>query len=198
MDWAHYLSFNLAILAALISPGPAFIVMLRSSVSGGRSAALRTGLGLSTAAVLWTALALGGLTALFSAVPAAYLMTKVAGAGYLLWLAFSIWRRAGTPPGAAPPRGLQGYFLGLAANFSNPKAVLFIAATFATILPAQMAGTDRALLLLNHFILEVTFYTLLALAFDAGPFRRAYLGAKRLLDRMTALMLGALALRLAT
>ena len=196
MEWSHYLAFNLAILVTLISPGPAFLVMMRSSLRDGRSGALRTGLGLAISAVIWTALALGGLTALFAAVPTAYVTIKLVGAGYLVWLAISIWRHAGDAPDITVRRGLSGFALGLTANLSNPKLVLFIAAIFATILPAQILAADRVLLLLNHFVLEVIFYGLLAGAFCSAPFQRAYAPAKRVLDRMTSLILGALAVRL--
>nr|WP_252731431.1 LysE family transporter [Lentibacter algarum] len=193
---AHLIAFNLAILAALASPGPAFLLMLRSAMSDGYSGAWRTGLGLATAATLWTILALLGLTAFFAAVPVAYVTVKVAGALYLFWLAISTWRNAGAPPAVAGGT-LQGFSLGIIGNLSNPKAVVFISAIFATIMPQDLSRDAQLVIVANHFLLEVAFYSLLAFGLSNPRITRTYQSAKHALDRISAVLLGAVAARVA-
>jgi threonine/homoserine/homoserine lactone efflux protein len=198
-DWPEVtLAFNLAIIGALASPGPAFIVMIRASVAGGRRQAMATGFGLATMAVLWSLTAMAGINILFQAVPAAYLTIKIAGAAYLIWLALSLWRHADRPIGVAPPRGPKGFALGFLTNLANPKAVVFIAAIFATILPQEIPHAMQAQILFNHFALEIIWYTAMALMLTTAPARAAYLKAKARLDRVAAVVLGALAVRVAT
>ncbi|WP_263761458.1 LysE family translocator [Lentibacter sp. XHP0401] len=196
MEPGHLIAFNLAILAALASPGPAFLLMLRSAMSEGRQGALRTGLGLATAATLWTILALTGLTAFFAAAPAAYFAIKTTGALYLVWLAITTWRKAGAPPAMAKG-ALRGFSLGILGNLSNPKAVLFIAAIFATIMPQDLDLNAKLIVVGNHFLLEIAFYSLLAYGLGSRRIINAYQRAKRVLDRTAAVLLGALAARVA-
>ncbi len=61
MEPAHLIAFNLTLLAALASPGPAMLVAIRATLLGGRSHGIATGLGLGTMAALWTGTALLGL-----------------------------------------------------------------------------------------------------------------------------------------
>lgn len=198
MDATTVLLFNIAILGALVSPGPAFIVMIRSSFAGGRRAGLLTGLGLSVAAVCWSVMAMLGLQVVFLAVPAAYLALKLLGAGYLIWLAVSLWRGADQPVDSAPTGLGHGFRLGLIANLSNPKLVFFIAAIFTTVVPAGLSPGDKALLLANHLVLELLWYGFAAVVLTTAPMRRAYINAKSRFDRCAAVVLGALALRIAT
>lgn len=198
MDITTVLLFNLAFLGALASPGPAFIVMIRSSFAGGRRAGLLTGLGLSLAAVIWSLLALLGLQVVFLAVPSAYIALKLLGAGYLIWLAISLWRHADQPVETVTGGNGRGVRLGLITNFANPKLVFFIAAIFSTVVPADLPVAIKAQLLVNHLALELIWYSFAAVVLTTGPMRRAYIEIKAQFDRCAAVVLGALALRIAT
>ena len=198
MDVATVLLFNLAILGALASPGPAFIVMIRSAFAGGRRAALPTGLGLSIAAVCWSILAVLGLQVVFLAVPAAYVALKILGAGYLLWLAVSLWRHADRPVETVPPGFGRGFRLGLITNMANPKLVFFVAAIFSTVVPAGLPVTAKVQLIANHFTIELLWYGFAAFVLTTAPMRRAYIAMKTRFDKGAALVLGALALRIVT
>ena len=198
MEPAHILAFNIAILGALASPGPAFIALMRSSFADGRRAGLGCGAGLALAALFWTLMALAGLSAIFALVPWAYLALKFLGAAYLIWLAVSLWRGASRAPGVESTGGLTGFRLGLVTNLANPKAVFFIAAIFTTVFPAMPSGADAALIVANHLALELAWYSLAALVLTTAPARAAYLRLKARIDRIAALVLGAMALRVAT
>ncbi len=196
METGQIIAFNIAILGALASPGPAFIAMIRSSFIGGRRAGLLTGLGLGVAAVMWSALALLGLNMIFAAVPSAYIILKVIGALYLLWLAVALWRNARQPIDAVVPGLSKGFLLGLVTNMANPKLVFFIAAIFSTLLPTDLSSTAKVQLLANHFVLEMIWYAMAAFVLTTAPIRAGYIRAKAGFDRCAALILGALAARI--
>ncbi len=197
MDAATLLLFNAAILGALASPGPAFIAMIRSSFVGGRRAGMMTGLGLSLAAIAWSAVAMLGLSAILAAVPAAYLTMKLLGAAYLIWLAIGLWRGADRPVDTALPGIAQGFRLGLITNLANPKLVFFIGSIFSTILPADMDLSLQALILANHLLLELAWYAMAALVLTTAPMRAGYIRLKSKFDRGAAVLLGVLAARIA-
>lgn len=92
---------------------------------------------------------------------------------------------------------MQGFTLGLATNMSNPKAVIFIAAIFATVFPAELSLGAKLIIVANHFTLETVFYVIATLMLTTGPVRAAYMRAKTYLDRIAAVALGFLAARMA-
>lgn len=196
----------LAIVGALslgvISPGPSFILVARVAVARSRAAALASALGMGVGGVLFALAALAGLKAVFALVPSAYLVLKVAGGAYLLWLATRLWRGAREPlpagdAQALAPSALRREFgVGLATQVSNPKTALVYASVFAALMPAQPSAALWWLLPLAVFVVEAGWYALVALALSAAAPRAGYLRHKALLDRVAALALGALGARL--
>ncbi|WP_298835484.1 LysE family translocator [uncultured Roseobacter sp.] len=190
------IAFNLVLAAAIASPGAALLYFIRTTVSAGRAAGIATGAGLGVAAASWTLAALLGLESIFRLFPWTYTILKTAGAVYLLWIALQTWRRARDPlADSATPRG-RAFVSGLLVNAGNPKSMLFAAAVILVVFPQGLATGDIAVIVINHMVLEILFYTLFAVLLSSGPARRGYLSAKPLLDRIAATVLGALGLRL--
>lgn len=196
MTFETVLAFNIALLAALIVPGPAMLFALRTALVEGRGAGLLTGAGLGLMAAIWTALALLGLNGLFAVVPWAYLALKTAGAAYLLWVAYGTWRAARRPLPASQRSAKRAFLDGVLINLANPKSVLFAAAVLVVIFPQTLSLTEKALIVLNHFVVELVAYGLFAIALSTGPVSARYLRLKPVLDRVAATILGALGLRL--
>lgn len=196
MEWGQLAAFNLALLAAIAAPGPALLVAMRTTLAEGRWSGVCVGLGLATMAALWTLAALLGLDALFALFPWAYLGLKTLGALYLIWIAVSLWRSAGSAIEASPARRGSAFWRGLLINISNPKSVLFAAAVLVVIFPPDLPLGWSLAIALNHFLVEVLFYAALAMLLSRPAVARAYLGAQSWLDRASAIVLGALGLRL--
>lgn len=193
---ADFLVFNAVLIVSILSPGAAFLMAVRATVSNGRRAGIATGIGLGTMASLWTLAALLGMDAVFAVFPWAFATLKIGGAGYLIYLAITTWRRAAKPlTESAKPQG-RAFVDGLLVNLGNPKTVLFAAAVLVVVFPPNLSATEIALVTLNHLILEVLFYTACALILSAPAARRRYLHTKPLLDRIAALLLGGLGLKL--
>jgi threonine/homoserine/homoserine lactone efflux protein len=194
---AQLLAFNLTLLAAMASPGPAFLLVLRNSVARGRRAGILTGLGLGLVAAMWTGAALLGLAAIFEVVPWLYMAMKAGGAAYLLYLAWGMWHRARTPlePGSLAP-ARRSFREGLIVNLTNPKSVLFAGAVIVVIFPAGLSLGDSLLIVANHLLVEITVYSGMALGLAAAPARAGYLRLKVWMDRIAAGVLSMLGLRL--
>ena len=193
---ADLIAFNVVLAAAIAAPGAALLYFIKTTVASGRAAGIATGIGLGTAAALWTLAALMGLEAVFTLFPWTYTALKIGGALYLIWIAVQTWRHAKEPLGDAPaPRG-KAILSGLALNFGNPKSMLFAAAVIVVVFPQGLAPLDIAIIVMNHWLLELAFYSLFAVLLSTTPARRGYLRLKPLLDRVAATLLGALGLRL--
>jgi len=199
MELCHIIAFNLTLLASMASPGPALLLALKTTLTSGRMAGIITGLGLGTMAALWTGLALLGLEGVFQLFPWAYALLKTGGALYLLYIAYGMWKDASKPlpPSSADaPKLRRAFFTGFAVNMGNPKSVIFASAVLLVIFPQDMSLAAKASIALNHLLIEWTVYTLFAIALSTSAARAGYLRLKPMFDRVAALILGALALRL--
>ena len=189
-------AFNVALLAAVLSPGPALLVALKTTLGAGRSAGIAVGAGLALVASTWTLMALVGLDVVFRVFPWAYGAAKALGALYLLYIAVRMWRHARTPI-EADTRPIKHAFLqGVLINVLNPKSVLFAAAVLIVVFPADMGIAENAIVVVNHLVVELCFYTAIAVAMSRPAVSRRYLNAKQTLDRLSAIVLGALGLKL--
>nr|WP_299164915.1 LysE family transporter [uncultured Tateyamaria sp.] len=196
MTASELLAFNTVLLAALASPGAAMLFITRMTVASGRIAGIATGLGLGTAAAMWTLAALLGLEAVFAVFPWTYTALKLGGAAYLIWIALQTWRSARDPLGDAPTARGRAFLSGLLVNAGNPKSMLFAAAIIVVVFPQGLAAADIAVIVFNHWLLELVFYTGLSVLLSSTPARRGYISLKPLLDRIAATLLGALGVRL--
>jgi threonine/homoserine/homoserine lactone efflux protein len=202
----HTLASVLAILAVLaigvVSPGPSFLFVARTAVANSRRAAVAAAIGMALGATAMCVAALLGLHALFTRVPELYLLLKGVGGAYLLYLALRIWRSAAAPlpvsaPAAGAPAGLRRPFLlALGTMLSNPKAAVQYGVIFAAMLPAAPPPSLLVALPPAVFVLEATWYTVVALGLSAPRPRGLYLRAKPVLDRCVGVVLATLGLRL--
>jgi threonine/homoserine/homoserine lactone efflux protein len=198
MTASNLIAFNLVLFAAILSPGPAFLVAVRTTLTKGRRAGISIGIGLGLMAATWTLTALLGFDAVFSAFPWVYITAKALGAFYLLYIALKMWRgaRNSIETQAMPAR--QAFVQGLTINLLNPKSVLFAAAVLVVVFPLDMSTTQNALVVANHLLVEIIFYTALAYSMSSPAVSAKYLSTKVLLDRTASLILGGLSVRLLT
>ena len=196
MELSHILVFNMALFAALISPGPALLVSVQTSLMSGRAAGVGTGAGLALMASIWTLCALMGLEIVFTIFPWAYVTVKVLGALYLLYVAISMWRGARKPLPKDVTPAKRAFRHGVMINFLNPKSILFAAAVLVVIFPKNMGWAENAFVVFNHFAVEMIFYSVVAMGMSRRVVRDRYLSAKTTIDRVSSVVLGALGLRL--
>ncbi|MEM7214663.1 MAG: LysE family translocator [Pseudomonadota bacterium] len=153
MTFELVLAFNIASIAAWLSPGPAMLVAIHTSLAKGRSAGILIGIGLAFMASMWVMAALLGLQAVFEWFPWAYVAVKLLGAAYLFYIAWNSWKNAKKPIASASGAKSRPLMDGVVLNLSNPKSVLFAAAVLVVIFPPDLAGTEKAFIVANLFLL---------------------------------------------
>ncbi|AIC25404.1 LysE family amino acid efflux protein [Rhizobium etli bv. mimosae str. IE4771] len=151
--------------------------------------------------VVFAVLALAGLTALLSQFEWLYILLKVAGGAYLVYIAVNIWKGAGRPlevsdavHGHRAP--MRSFATALLTQLSNPKTIIVYASLFAALLPRTVPLDLILALPLGVFAVEAGWYSILALAFSARHPRRLYFHAKGRIDRAAGAVMGGLGLRL--
>ncbi|SCF12391.1 Threonine/homoserine/homoserine lactone efflux protein [Micromonospora coriariae] len=199
------LGIALVALGLVLTPGPNMVYLVSRSVAQGRRAGMVSLLGVAAGFGVYLAAAVAGLAAVFVLVPALYAVVKLAGAGYLLWLAWRTLRPGGhspfTPAPLPPDRARRLFTMGLVTNLLNPKiAILYVSLLPQFVDPARGHVAAQSLLLgLTQIAVALSVNALIVLSAGAlaGFFARrpAWL---RVQQWVTGTALAALAVRIAT
>lgn len=126
--------FALAALLLVLTPGPNMVYCVSRSLTQGPRAGLLSLAGVLAGFGVHLLAASLGLTALLAAVPMAFDAIRIAGAAYLLWLAWQAVKPGGTAPFEArdlshdTPRKL--FLMGFMTNLLNPKVAMFYLSFF--------------------------------------------------------------------
>lgn len=131
----EFLVFALASLIMVLSPGPNMIYLISRSLSQGRQAGIISLFGVICGFLFHILMVSFGLTAIFFAVPYAFMIVKFLGVGYLLYLAYNTIRSGGTKIFDADrslkkDKPLKLFNIGLLTNVLNPKMALFYLSFF--------------------------------------------------------------------
>ncbi|MCL3883555.1 LysE family transporter [Marivita sp. GX14005] len=188
-------------LLAAMSPGPSFVVSVRTAVSEGFGTAAALALGFGLGAVLWAAAAMAGLALLFELLPQLFLAFKIIGGAFLIFIAVMMWKHASTPlpdlSSRAPRSPASAVRLGFMTFLANPKAAVFFGAVFVGLVPMDIDAGTRALLLAIIFFNETLWYICVARIFSLPASRRAYARLKAAIDRAFGSILALFGLRIA-
>ena len=144
-------------------------------------------------------MAAAGVSALLIAYPAAYDVIRYAGAAYLAWLGIQTWRSANDSLGhGKAAMTVQGAIRrGFLTNILNPKTALFIFAFIPQFTDPSLGPVWQQILALGGLFIAQGFLFVLALAYAAGALSNALRSHARAFARLSSLMFGGLALRLA-
>jgi threonine/homoserine/homoserine lactone efflux protein len=118
-------------LGMVITPGPNMMYLVSRSIAQGRIAGLVSLTGVVCGFMVYVVATSVGLSALFAAVPALFHAIKLAGAAYLLWLAWGfLWggRSAFAARELEPHRNRSLFATGLTTCLLNPKIALMYGA----------------------------------------------------------------------
>ncbi len=201
MTLAAFLAVAGLLTMGAVSPGPAVLMSARTGVSEGLRTGFFLSLGIGAGAVIWAVLALSGLALIFEVAPTLLWAFKIAGGLYLVWMAYGMWRHAAEPlPDVtdAPPRSAASAFrLGLFTQLSNPKPAVLLSAIFVGTIPPGTPIWVLVALLSYLFTVETGWNTVVARIFSLDTTRRAYTGAKPLIDRAFGGILAILGVKIA-
>ncbi|MEV4095737.1 LysE family translocator [Streptosporangium saharense] len=198
-------TFVLAVVLISASPGPAMALILRRAALRGFSGAVPTILGLEAGLYVWALLAATGITALVAASEMAFLVLRMVGAGFLLYLGFKAWRTAWrdvvieeTEEPASSPSWWKAFGEGAVVMLANPKIAAFMIAFYPQFVPADRPlFATTALLATIQVTIEIILYLALAAVVGrAGAwFRRPAI--RRRLEAVSGTVLITLGLRMA-
>ena len=201
----EFWSFVAVATVIVIMPGADMALVARNTLTGGRSAGLRTATGTLLGLGVHAGAALIGLSVVIAASSTAFNAVRLVGAIYLLWLGLqTLWRARNRPgvvhyepktkswPGHAPL--LQGTL----TNVLNPKLSVFFLSFLPQFVDASRPANPQILVLTGTFIVMGAIWLgtyVVAVDQLSGVLTRP--GVKRRLDRVIGTTLVGLGIRLA-
>lgn len=172
--------FAVDMLAAM-SPGPNFVLVTQTAIQRGKRHAIAVVLGFVMTNLMWCIAVMFGLSALFQLSPRLYIVMKVVGGAYLIYLGIGLWCGAGDLAGA--PQTHNSFVRGLLTNLSNPKSVVYFGSVFTLFLkpgtPTWVNAAAIAIVLAN----TIVWYGALAVLFSRASAQRLYAKAERPINR---------------
>lgn len=195
---------------ALISPGPDFLLVVRSALRNTRRRALGVALGIALANGVYIALCIVGVGAVLA--HSLWLMTllKILGGLFLLYVAWQAMRArksdyafihaadhasAGDRASAAPSFWRE-FALGMFSGLSNPKNILFYLSLFSVVLTPQV-GTGLSIGL-DLWMTALVFVWDAAIIFVLShrPVRQAFGKLAFYFDKLAGALLGLMGAKL--
>jgi threonine/homoserine/homoserine lactone efflux protein len=203
------MEFLLTALVVVVVPGTGVIYTVSTGLFQGGRASLAAAVGCTLGVVPHLLASSLGLSAILHYSALVFQVFKYAGALYLIFLAWSMWREAGPlsvePDDAAPRRGYwRTAVRGVTLNILNPKLSLFFLAFLPLFVkPEGPAGGPSALvqmLLLSLIFMAMTLLVFILYGLCAHGARVYVIGAptrQRWLQRGFAALLAGLGVKLA-
>lgn len=180
-------------ILAVISPGSDFAMVTRNGYSFGRKIGLISALGIAAGVQVHVVYTVLGVAILITQSPTLFLVMKVVGAAYLMYLGYQSFcnRTVLNTDGEAGnmPSAWQAFGMGFLTNALNPKTMLFVVATFT-----QLVQPDASFWLNFAYGFFMSFahwvwFSIVALVFSNKRLRAAMLARQRLLDRVIGVAL---------
>jgi threonine/homoserine/homoserine lactone efflux protein len=193
MNLHHYLPYLavawMAYFVAVISPGPAVVALINTSMTKGRNAGMAFATGVMTGSLCWATLSTIGLAALLAAYAELLVVIKIAGGVYLLYLAWKAFKSAASRDdrghGMPDMRGeslKRLYLKGLALHLTNPKAVFIWISLVSLGLPAGAPAGIMAVYVAGCLTMGLLSLNAMALMFSASPVVKGYRRARRYIE----------------
>ena len=145
MELGAWVALATVFALGAVSPGPSLAVVIRNTVTGGRSQGIATGLGHGLGFGIYAFLAAAGIATALSTNTHVEQALKWGGAILLLWLGTSFLRHALTENDKIldsekkyTPSDKVGFFQGFSIALLNPKIMAWMLALYAPFIEADL------------------------------------------------------------
>lgn len=203
MDHASLGLYVVASLALIATPGQDMLYVISRSLAQGRWAGVCSAAGVCVGILVHTALAALGVAALLQASELAFLVLKLMGAAYLVYLGLRLMLSPAPTTQAlavSPMRPAGLVWQGVLSNVSNPKIVLFFVAFLPQFVDPASPHPTRDLVALGSLYAAMAFPVKAAVGLAAGSLSERILRRPAVMagvNRASGAVLVGLGLRLA-
>ena len=173
-----------AYFIAVVSPGPATMALIGTSMHQGRKSGIAFALGVLTGSFVWANLTALGVAAILATYAHLLFAIKIVGGLYLLWMAWKAFRAASVRGDVPMGHGKSGslktlYFKGLALHLTNPKAILAWISLMTLGMPHGAPTSVIAIYIAGCVVIGWVTFIGLAVLFSTAPVLSVYRRARR-------------------
>ena len=157
-----------------MSPGPSLAVILRNTISGGRTQGIMSGIGHGLGITFYAVVAVSGLIALFNTIPNFFNVAQIAGSFFLIWLGgkmiISFFKKdyAANENMQSKNSAHQGFLEGFLIAFLNPKIAVWLLALFSQFVQPDALLAEQFVLVSTVGIIDASWYCLVAFLASSG------------------------------
>lgn len=191
IDPVILLPYILACVLFSVIPGPSVSVVIANSLAGGTRAGLFTILGTELSMLSMVFIVAVGLEAVMTLVSGAFEIIKLAGAAYLVWIGWKMFRSTGQLAIGAGDRFPIGRYIwqGALINWSNPKTLLFLSAFLPQFVDLSRPAFSQ-IMILGLIVMAVATTSDAVYAVAAGQARHLLTAARvRMVNRVSGIIL---------
>lgn len=189
-------------VVAMVSPGPNFLIVTQTAISGTRRAGVLAALGVATGAAVWSSVAIVGLNVVLLHDAWLYRGITLLGGLYLIYLGIDLWRKADHSTGQPERKDVtadsnwQAFRLGLRTNLLNPKSAVFFASIFAALVAPDLQTWVKVAAVGMVVTNAVGWHVALAWFFSTQRAQQSYQRLKHWINRVTGTALALFGVRL--
>jgi len=195
-----FLTVALAHFLALLSPGPDFVLVVKSAVRNDRPKAIGVAAGISTANALYIALCLAGVGALLASSVWVMISLKIIGGLFLLFLAIQALRAKRSAYAELSVDNdkiqygkssfIKEFITGFMSGILNPKNLLFYLSLFTVVLTSDVGLAFK--IALGVWMTLVVFFWDTAIIFmlSTNKARSRFTKLAYYIDKITGVILG--------
>ncbi|MDC9720851.1 MAG: LysE family translocator [Gammaproteobacteria bacterium] len=201
MTLTTWLSLVAICCLGAMSPGPSLAVVLRHTLSNGRTHGIATAVSHALGVALWALLTVWGLAVLVVEWPLMYKLLTYAGAAYLMWMGIKALRSNGVGPMAVEPVVApigEAALDGLMVSLLNPKLAFFFIALFSQFVSAELVLADKLIMTGTASMIDAVWYIIVAVSLSHSKVLEKLQKKSATIDKISGVILLGLALRVLT
>ena len=174
MNITQWSQLVLICIMGAMSPGPSLAVILRNTLSGGRTQGVMSGIGHGLGITFYAVVAVSGLVALFNTIPKFLSVAQIAGSFFLIWLGgkmiISFFKKDCAANENIPSKNSahQGFLEGFLIAFLNPKIAAWLLALFSQFVQPDAVLAEQFVLVSTVGVIDASWYCLVAFLASSG------------------------------
>ena len=174
MNMTQWSQLVLICIMGAMSPGPSLAVILRNTLSGGRTQGIMSGIGHGLGITFYAVVAVSGLVALINTIPNFFSVAQIAGSFFLIWLGgkmiISFFKNDYAANENMPSENSahQGFLEGFLIAFLNPKIAAWLLALFSQFVQPDALLAEQFVLVSTVGIIDASWYCLVAFLASSG------------------------------
>ena len=174
MNITQWSQLVLICIMGAMSPGPSLAVILRNTLSGGRTQGIMSGIGHGFGITFYAVVAVAGLVAIINTIPHFFSVAQIAGSFFLIWLGgkmiISFFKKDYAAIENMPSKNSshQGFLEGFLIAFLNPKIAVWLLALFSQFVRPDALLAEQVVLVSTVGVIDASWYCLVAFLASSG------------------------------